>query len=249
MHVYRYGLSTSSFSGSTDNMKRNTWHLVLFFIFGDSWLIKRPSFIAPARCITFSKHQYSQGRPPSRHIDRPPHLRASTLKTAMSCVSSFCETELPVPFRPVYSSTHTNEPSPNPGTSLKLAVRVSAPSAATRPTTTPSVKGPAKYLYSLPVTGPATPSGVNVVAALPSASWLIARIPCPLSSACARLRKPVCRYLIFDHFQRRRLQLCHVGPHDDGRFHDCPEPKVRSLFGLGEFPVAKFLRWSALAPV
>lgn len=100
-----------------------------------------------------------------------------TLNTAISCKPSDCDTDVPEPVFPLYSSVHLKLLEPSPGTSLKLIDSVAAPSAATRPTTTPSESGPAQYLYSFPDCGPDWPFGVNVVAALPRESWWVARMP------------------------------------------------------------------------
>jgi hypothetical protein len=76
----------------------------------------------------------------------------------------------PLPVFPLYSSFHANVPDPRPGTSEKFTVKVCAPFAATRPTTTPSLSWPAQYGYSVPDDGPATPLGVKYVAAFPRES-------------------------------------------------------------------------------
>lgn len=114
----------------------------------------------------------------SSHTICPCEAVRTTLNTAISWFSRSADAVVPVPFRPLYSSVHENIPGPRPGTSEKLTVSVSAPSAATRPTTTPSESGPAKNLYNFPDTGPGWPVGVNVVAAQPGGSWLMARMPC-----------------------------------------------------------------------
>lgn len=114
----------------------------------------------------------------SSHTICPCKAVRTTLNTAISWFSRSADAVVPVPFRPLYSSVHENIPGPRPGTSEKLTVSVSAPSAATRPTTTPSERGPAKNLYNFPDTGPGWPVGVNVVAAQPGGSWLMARMPC-----------------------------------------------------------------------
>jgi hypothetical protein len=77
----------------------------------------------------------------------------------MSCEPSWAETEVPEPVAPVKTSVQFHVPAPRPGTSEKLADKVAAPSAATRPITTPSLNAPAQYGYSFPFTGAGLPEG------------------------------------------------------------------------------------------